>query len=215
MRALRRNCIGPLLLLLTLSLTAAAAEVEVQALFTGAAMLKIDGHSKMLRAGQSHGGVTLLEADSRKAVVEINGQRQEVGVSQRISGTFTQPEQKSVRIPRDSLMQYNVQATLNGRLMQVMVDTGANVVAMNSAHARSLGIDFESGQSSQVQTAAGVVPAWIVTLDSLDVGGIRVDHVQASVVEGAFPATILLGMSYLKHVEMREKDGILLLSRSY
>ena len=52
-------------------------------------------------------------------------------------------------------------------------------------------------------------------LDSVDVGGIRVDGVRASVIEGEHPRAILLGMTYLKHVEMREKNGVLQLSRDY
>jgi aspartyl protease family protein len=192
-----------------------AADVEVQALFTHAAMLKIEGQSKMLKVGKSFGGVTLLEANSREAIIEIAGKRQTVTVSQRISGNYEQPKQREVRITRDSRMQYLSQAEINGRGVTVLVDTGANVVAMNSIQAQSLGINYRSGKPSQVETAGGVVAAWIVTLDAVDVGGIVVNGVQASVIEGTHPVTILLGMTYLKHVEMQEKNGILLLSRSY
>ncbi len=90
-----------------------------------------------------------------------------------------------------------------------------NVVAMNSGHAASLGIDFRAGTPAQVETASGVVEAWVVALQSVDVGGIRVDNVRATVVEGTHPTTILLGMTYLQHVQMNEKNGILLLSRDY
>jgi aspartyl protease family protein len=192
-----------------------AADVEVQALFTHAAMLKIEGQSKMLKVGKSFGGVTLLEANSREAIIEIAGKRQTVTVSQRISGNYEQPKQREVRITRDSRMQYLSQAEINGRGVKVLVDTGANVVAMNSIQAQSLGINYRSGTPSRVETAGGVVAAWIVTLDAVDVGGIVVNGVQASVIEGTHPVTILLGMTYLKHVEMQEKNGILLLSRSY
>ena len=169
----------------------------------------------MLKSGQTFAGVTLLEATSEVAVIEINGQRQEVVVSQRITGNYQTPSERQVRIPRDSRMQYQSQAEINGRRVKVLVDTGANVVAMNSIQARALGIDYQSGAPSQVETAAGVVDAWMVTLNSVDVGGIRVNSVRASVIEGSHPATILLGMTFLRHVEMHESDGILLLSRGY
>lgn len=194
---------------------ALATEVEVQALFTNAAMLKVQGKSKMLKVGQSFGGVTLLAATSRFATIELGGQQRELAVSQRITGNYEVPSERTVSIPRDSALQYQVQATINGRAMTVMVDTGANVVALNSGHAASLGIDFRSGTPSQVETASGVVSAWVISLQSVDVGGIRVDNVRASVVEGTHPTTILLGMTYLKHVQMNEKNGILLLSRDY
>ena len=203
---------GAMLLGATLAL---ATEVEVQALFTNAAMLKVQGKSKMLKVGQSFGGVTLLAATSRIATIELDGQQRELAVSQRITGNYEVPTERTVSIPRDSSLQYHVQAAINGRAMTVMVDTGANVVALNSDHAASLGIDFRAGTPSRVETAAGVVSAWVVSLQSVDVGGIRVDNVRASVVEGTHPTTILLGMTYLQHVQMKEKNGILLLSRDY
>jgi len=192
-----------------------ATEVEVQALFTNAAMLKINGQSKVLKVGQSLSGVTLLEADSRGAVIDLDGQRRELGVSGRISGSYSAPEKLEVRIPRDAQMQYLVRAEVNGRRATVLVDTGANLVAMNSSHARSLGIDFASGTPAQISTASGRVPAWMVTLESVNVGGLRVNSVQASVIEGGYPETILLGMTYLRHIQMQEKNGVLLLSRDY
>ena len=201
--------------LLLSALPAYATDIEVQALFTNAAMMKIDGQSKMLKVGQSFGGVTLLESTSQAAVIELNGEKQQVTVSQRISGNFQQPASLEVVIPRDSMMQYISQAEINGRRVQVMVDTGANIVALNSQQAKSLGVDFRSGTPTRVSTASGVVDAWVVMLDSVDVGGIRVDRVEASVIEGGYPATILLGMTYLRHVEMKEKTGILHLSRDY
>lgn len=187
----------------------------MQALFTNAAMLKISGTSKMLKAGQSFGAVKLIEANSKVAVIELNGKRRELKVSQRITGNYEKPKARQVSIPRDSAMQYIVQATINGLAVRVMVDTGANVVAMNSAHATALGVDISAGMPSQVVTASGTVGAWVVKLDSIDVGGIRVDNVQASVVGGTHPTTILLGMTYLQHVQMQEKNGILMLSRDY
>lgn len=201
-------------LLLAASL-ASAAEVQVQALFTNAAMIKVNGASKMLKVGQSFGGVKLLAATSQLATIELDGQRRELTVSQRISGNYEVPADRTVSIPRDSSLQYQVQAAINGRTMTVLVDTGANVVAMNSGDAVALGIDFRAGTPTRVETASGVVPAWVVTLQSVDVGGIRVDNVRASVVEGTHPTTILLGMTYLQHVQMTEKNGILMLSRGY
>jgi aspartyl protease family protein len=59
-----------------------------------------------------------------------------------------------------------------------------------------------------------VSPAHVITLNSVAVGGIEVNNVPALVVEGSYPATILLGMSYLQHVKLQEHNGILSLSRS-
>jgi len=79
----------------------------------------------------------------------------------------------------------------------------------------SLGVDYRSGAPGRVETAGGYAPAWLVTLRSVDVGGIEVNNVQASVVEGDYPVSILLGMTFLRHVEMQETNGVLSLSRAW
>ena len=195
--------------------TSAAPSIEVEALMTDAAVLKIDGERKMLKAGQSYKGVTLVSAYSRTATLEVDGKQQVVGLSRRIGADFQEPNEQVVSIRRDERLQYNTTILINGRTMPALVDTGANLVALSSKHAQALSIDYKTGFQSQVETASGMVGAWLITLRSVSVGGIRVENVQATVVDGSFPTTILLGMSYLKHVEMKENNGVLSLSRGW
>ena len=194
---------------------AALADIEVLGLFKGAALLEVDGEQKLLKVGQQWKGVALLEADSRQAVADINGERMTLTVSTHIGTSFQVPETREVRVRKNSQRQYITTAEINGRRVKVLVDTGANIIAMNSATARAMGVDFTRGTPSRVATASGVVQAWSVTLDRVDVGGILVNHVQASVLEGSHPDIVLLGMSYLQHVEMREVDGVLSLISKY
>ena len=193
----------------------AGPRIEVEALFTDAAVLQVDGQRKMLRVGQSFNGVTLVEAQSRIATLEVDGEPMVVGISRRIGTRYETAEAQVVNIPRNAQLQYQTTATINGRSTQVLVDTGANLVALNSNHARALGVDYASGTPAQMETASGPVRAWLVTLRSVDVGGILVDNVQASVLEGDFPSTVLLGMTYLRHLKMQEADGVLSLSRTW
>ncbi len=44
---------------------------------------------------------------------------------------------------------------------------------------------------------------------------ITVKPLQADLLEGPHPEMVLLGTSCLQHVEMREKDGILMLMRKF
>lgn len=203
-----------LILLLTLS-GAARADIEVLGLFKNAALIKVDGEQKLLKAGQEWKGVALLEANSREALADVNGERMTLTVSTRIGSNFVKPDARIVRIRKNNNRQYITTARINGRGTQVLVDTGANIVAMNSNTARALGVKFEDAPRSQVSTASGIAGAWSVMLDSVDVGGITVPHVQASVVEGAFPEMVLLGVSYLQHVDLQEKDGILVLTGKF
>lgn len=212
---LRGVCIGALVSMTAGAGVCFAAEVMVEGLFNNAAMLRIDGNRKLLRRGETFGGVTLVSATAEEAVVEVGGKRHSLGMSRRIGTTYQEPAGREVRIPRNPQLQYITFANINGRRMPVMVDTGANIVAMNVAHAVNLGIDYTAGQPSVVTTAGGVARAWQVRLDFVDIAGIRVDHVDASVLDGAHPRTILLGMTYLRHVKIEEDAGVLVLSRDY
>jgi aspartyl protease family protein len=194
---------------------AKAPMVEVQALFTGAAVIKVDGTAKMLRVDQSFAGVTLVESTSQQVTVEIAGERHVMKMSQRISSSYLQPKVLEVSITRDAALQYNTSAAINGHRVKVLVDTGANVIAMNSQHARAMGVDYAAGETLRVETASGMQGAKLVNLKSVEVGGIRIENVRGAVIEGGFPTKILLGMSFLKHVDIKESGGVLSLSRAY
>ncbi len=200
------------LLVLPSGLLAQPHDIEVQALFTDTVVLLIGGERKMLKVGQSYEGVTVIAADSRQAVLDINGQRHEVGVSRRVRSNFQTAQKREIRIKRNNNLQYLTRAEINGRPMRVLVDTGANVMLLNTGHADLLRVDYSAGKPARVQTAGGTVDAWIVMLPSVDLQGIKVNQVQAAVVEGDQPPLILLGMSFLRHVEMQESDGIMTLS---
>jgi aspartyl protease family protein len=92
---------------------------------------------------------------------------------------------------------YWAQAKIEGRAVQVLVDTGATVVALTRADARRLGVDpAPEAFTGKVQTATGVVRAAPVELKTISVAGVRVDNVEALVVEEGLTYS-LLGMSYL------------------
>lgn len=200
-------------LLLALPTGAVATTVELQALLGKTAVVVIDGQRKTLKVGDSSDGVTLLATETTAAIVDINGNRKTVGLSQRVSSTYSEPEEMVVTIARDARMQYLTGATINGVKTTVLVDTGANTVAISSAQARRMNIPYGSGAAVKVETASGLTDAYQVTLNSVNVGGIRVDNVPAMVVSGDYPAKVLLGMSYLRHVKIEENNGILSLSR--
>lgn len=194
----------------------ALGAVEVQALMTDAAMLRIGEQQRMLRNGQrSPEGVLLVNANPQRAIVEIDGQRKELKLSQRISGNFSATDTSEVRIDRNANAQYLTTASINGRLATVIVDTGANTVALSGRQASALGIPYHRGTPTQIGTASGVANAYAVQLDSVVVGGISIPFVPAVVVEGDFPAMILLGMTFLQRVGMREENGALYLKQKF
>ena len=92
---------------------------------------------------------------------------------------------------------YWAEARIDGRLVRVMIDTGASVVVLTPADAARLGLRLKADDfSARVVTASGPVRAAPVRLQAVSVAGARVEQVEALVVEHGLPHS-LLGMSYL------------------
>ncbi len=193
----------------------AAQQVQVVGLFPNAAVLLVDGQRKLVRAGQvGPGGVEVISADSRGAVLRVNGQTARYELSREYSGGgYSAPSARArVSIAKGAGGHYWVAGSVNGRTLQFMVDTGATTLAFNENQARTLGIDYRMfGERLVVSTASGNANAWKVKLDSVSIGALSVLGVEAVVLEGDAPAQALLGMSFLSRVQWREEQGLLVL----
>ena len=107
---------------------------------------------------------------------------------------------------------YWATAQVEGHPLRVLVDTGATAVALTADDARSLGLAPERlAYTRRLSTASGAVRAAPVTLDAVEVGGARVEHVSALVVDDGLSAS-LLGMSYLGRLSgfSADRDGLTL-----
>lgn len=122
---------------------------------------------------------------------------------------------RSVRIAAGRGGHFRVEARLNGAPVDVMVDTGATMVAMNESTARRLGIrlgpaDFKYA----VNTANGVARVASATLDAIEIGPVRVRNVEATIARDEALSTTLLGMSFLGKLRRYEVDrGTLVLTQ--
>jgi len=116
-----------------------------------------------------------------------------------------------VVLEQDRNGHYEAEGQINGRSVTFLVDTGATDVALPESTARALGLDF--GPRVQVMTAAGPSSAWVTRLDEVTVGGIRRKNVRATIIDGEFNG-ILLGMSFLKHYNLQQQDGRLVIRES-
>lgn len=193
------------------SSAALSTDVEVKGLFNNSAVLVIDGKQKLLKAGQQAGGVKLISANSRQAELEIDGKLHTLGVSRRISSTYKAAEKTEVRLAQGRGGHYIAQGRINNRPVTMMVDTGATAVAMSLPQAKALGLDYEKGDPINVSTANGVAAGVKIMLNSVVVGTVRVDNVEATITMGDFPQVILLGNSFLSRVSMNKQNGVLVL----
>ncbi|MEM1155817.1 MAG: TIGR02281 family clan AA aspartic protease [Pseudomonadota bacterium] len=114
-----------------------------------------------------------------------------------------------VVLQRNRQGHYVTSGEINGSPVTFMLDTGATGVAIPSAVANRLGL--EPGAAFPTQTANGVAVSYAVTLDQVSVGGIALPDVRASITPGLATDQVLLGMSFLKHIEFTQRGDQLIL----
>ncbi len=191
------------------------ADVLAVGLMQGMAILEVDGKRTVIKVGQTRSGVTLIESDSRQAIIEMNGKQETLLLGVSLTGSYTQPKNSVVRLPRGENGHYFASARINGHPIRVLVDTGASFIGMSSQTAKRLGINYASGRRGRSSTANGIVKNYILRLDQVQIGDIKLYGVMASVIEGKFPDIPLLGMSFLNKVKMHEDQGMLVLTDSH
>jgi len=215
---MKATCAGLLLLSGMAGQTLAAnAPVEAVGLFKDRAMIRVLGAEHYLTVGQtSPEGATLVESDAQHAVVRYKDESYRLSLSDRVGGTFQAPSNASLSIAPDEIGQYRAQGSINGHMVDFLVDTGASLVAISERTAKQMGIPYaESPERAPVVTAQGQTNSYLVDLDTLTIGGIQAHHVRAAVIPGDYPLEVLLGMSFLKKVKLDQQAGVLVLKQLY
>jgi aspartyl protease family protein len=90
-----------------------------------------------------------------------------------------------------------------------LLDTGATDVAVPATVAERLGL--RGGPVVRSKTAAGTVNSYLVTLDRVSLGTIEMSDVRASILPTMEGEEILLGMTFLKRLELVQRGNTLLL----
>ena len=114
-----------------------------------------------------------------------------------------------VALTRNRMGHYVVTGRINGRNVEFFLDTGATHVALSESLAREL--DLKRGASMFTQTANGTIVTYQTVLDSVEIGDIEIHDVTASINPNMAEQNVLLGMSFLKHLEIVQRGDRLLL----
>ena len=114
-----------------------------------------------------------------------------------------------VVLQRNRQGHYVTSGEINGLPVTFILDTGATGVAVPSAVAQRLGL--QPGRAFSTQTANGLSVSYAVNLDRVSVGGIALSEVAASITPGLTTNEVLLGMSFLKHIEFTQRGDQLIL----
>jgi aspartyl protease family protein len=187
------------------------ATVFVMSVGRGDVQVVVDGaRTYRLRAGDTTPeGVKLIEIRGGSAVLEVDGRPLAMGL-----GASTQAQTRIVADPRGH---YVTTAHINGIPIESMIDTGASVVSLNRVAAQRLGISLSGGKRVVTNTANGAAWGTKVLLPRIQIGDILLQNVEADVTDGGPEqlGIVLIGMSFLRHVEMRQSGNTLTLQRPH
>jgi aspartyl protease family protein len=124
------------------------------------------------------------------------------------------PSARNVVLTKGRNGHFEVEARVDGRRLEFLVDTGASHIALRESAANRLGIyPRPADYTVRVSTANGMTKAALVQLRSVEVGDIVVRDVAAIVHSDAGLGVNLLGMSFLSRVRWTHERGKLVIEQ--
>lgn len=192
-----------------------ATDIGVVGLFPGKAILVVDGGApKTYTVGSAIGSdAKLVDADRETATVIVNGKRQVLVMGQTVHRS-SGGNSNSVTLSAGERGHFIAPATVNGVSINMMVDTGASLVTLPATDAVKMGLNYKAGRMGRSSTAGGIVPTYLVKIDSIKVGDVELNQVDAAVIEQGLSVP-LLGNSFLNRMEMRRDGDHMTLTKKY
>jgi len=135
---------------------------------------------------------------------KINNPNQQLTVSINENG------QKEIVLKRNKYGHYLATGKINGQSVDFLLDTGATLVAIPEHIAKKL--KLVKGGRFQSQTANGNSLSYSTTIDTLSLGDLVMTNVPASISSGMDFDEVLLGMSFLKHLNISQQGKTLTIS---
>ncbi len=108
---------------------------------------------------------------------------------------------------------YLANGAINGYEVVFLLDTGASTVSVPQSLARRIGL--KEGPVTRSQTANGTISTYRTRLDSVELGAIKLRNISASINPHMQGNEVLLGMSFLRKLEMVQRDGSLTLRQQH
>ena len=211
----KRYCLGYLMAGFC-SVSAWGADVGLAGVFSGKALLTIDGGApRVVPVGTKTGeGVSVIAVDGETATVEVDGKRRVLRVGQNVAVQRSESGPASVTLTADVRGHFFTTGNVNGFPVKFLVDTGASLISIGAGDARRMGIDPTKGKPGITDTANGQVRVWRVKLNTVRVGDVVLNNVDAAVHESDMNIA-LLGMSFLNRMEMQRNGDTMTLIKRY
>jgi aspartyl protease family protein len=206
-------------LLMVVAATAHSQSVTLSGMVGSKALLIVDGSApKIVASGESFKDVKVISTQGDTAVLMVGGKRLNMRVGDAPASVGEQAGSKSsgsrIVLSVGDGGHFLAQGSINGKSVQFMVDTGATAVAMGAAEAKRIGIDYTSGRPVRMNTANGQALGYLLTLNSVRIGDVEVQNVEAIVSPQAMPF-VLLGNSFLTRFSMRRDADQMVLERRF
>jgi aspartyl protease family protein len=207
------------LLTLLVAATAQSQSVTLTGMVGSKALVIVDGSApKIVAAGESFNGVKVISTQGDTAVLMVGGKRLNMRVGDAPASVGEQAGSRSsgskIVLTAGDGGHFLTAGSINGKSVQFMIDTGATAVAMGAAEAKRMGIDYTAGKPVRMNTANGQALGYLLTLNSIRIGDVEVQNVEAIVAQQAMPY-ILLGNSFLTRFSMRRDNGQMVLERRF
>jgi len=129
--------------------------------------------------------------------------------NQELNTQYNQDGTREVILQRNRNGHYVATGTINGQPVIFFLDTGATMVSIPERVANRL--NLERGTPMLVSTANGTATVYRTQLDNIALGEIKLHQVRASINPSILSEEILLGMSFLKHLEFTQRGDVLIL----
>jgi aspartyl protease family protein len=117
--------------------------------------------------------------------------------------TLSNATTTDVVLKRNRYGHYVATGTINAQPVEFLLDTGASDVSVPEGLAGRLGL--KKGPRVRFETANGSVDGYMTQLDQVQLGDIRLHQVRASINPGMSGDAVLLGMSFLRHLEFTQR----------
>jgi aspartyl protease family protein len=226
----RRTRIASIAIGLLVSTAATALDVNLVGLFPNKALVQIEGGAmRTLAVGdKTRENVVLLSVTRDSATFDIQGQRVALTMGPaRTQASPATPAPTNVAVAAQSPVaaaNYAKVATdargdlvadgeVNGMAVRFAVDTGATFITLPAREASRLGLDYHKGRKVVMETANGDVSAYRLKLDTVRVGNVALNDVDAVITEGDSLPIALLGMSFLNRVDIKREGTNLTLTK--
>jgi len=115
--------------------------------------------------------------------------------------------QKEIVLQRNPYGHYVTSGTINDFEVVFLLDTGATQIAVPESLANDIGLN--KMQRIVVETANGNARAYRTRIDSVGIGDIKLYDLNATILTNMTGEEILLGMNFLKHLEITQKGKTL------